>query len=214
MIKKVTGIYLFLVSLFLITAVSCNVTGDDCGPFDGKFRTLSFTASIQRISISNDPGLFVDYESPESDTLSFDIFGLSMFPVRESYSLNTERMPSFSLFPKAYACSPAIPVSEEMITDLKVYSNSNFNSKYSAGDNLAPLFEVIFLYRDSGYRQFELNEFLATEPHVPDELFLILKEAPDTAAPIQFTVSYSQEGTEMNSFEFTSEPIVLTGRKD
>ncbi|WP_020404804.1 hypothetical protein [Gracilimonas tropica] len=213
MIKKVTGIYFFLVSLVLITAASCNVAGDDCGPFDDKFRTVNFTASIQSISISDDPGLYVDYESPESDTLSFDRFGLSMFPVQEFYTLN-ERVPSFSIFPKAYACSPAIPVSEEMITDLKVYSNSNFNSEYSAGENLAPLFEVVVLYRNSGYRQFELNEFLASEPHVPDELFLILKEAPDTAATIQFTVSYSQDGTEMKAFEFTSEPIVLTDRKD
>src|SRR5690554_229257 len=205
MFKKTVVIYFTLVSLFIIIAVSCNITGDDCGPFDDKFKTVEFSTDLNNISISNNPSLNVQYSTLESDTIGFDKLGLTMIPVGESYSLNSERVNSFSLIPSAFACSPPIAVSEETITDIDIFSNRSFNSEYIFGENLDELFEVIFLYRGSGYQRSNLKEFLSSEPNVPDEILLVLKSAPETTEPIQFTVKYSQDGIDMDSYEFTPE---------
>jgi len=208
--KKTVVIYFTLVSLFIIIAVSCNITGDDCGPFDDKFKTVEFSTDLNNISISNNPSLNVQYSTLESDTIGFDKLGLTMIPVGESYSLNSERVNSFSLIPSAFACSPPIAVSEETITDIDIFSNRSFNSEYIFGENLDELFEVIFLYRGSGYQRSNLKEFLSSEPNVPDEILLVLKSAPETTEPIQFTVKYSQDGIDMDSYEFTTEPVIIT----
>lgn len=210
MFKKTILVYITLVNLFIIIAISCNVTGDDCGPFDDKFKTVDFQTDLKSITISENPSLDVQYTSLDSDTIRLEKFGLAMFPVGEYYSLNTKRLNSFSFLPSAFACSPPIPVSEEMITDVEIFSNRNFNSEYTSGENLAELFEVVVLYRNSGYQRSNLNEFLSSEPNVPDEIFLLLKSAPETTEPIQFTVKYSQDGIDMDSYEFTTKAVVIT----
>jgi hypothetical protein len=210
MFRKALVAYIFLVSLFMLIAISCNITGDDCGPFDDTFKTIDFQTDLKSVSISDDPFLDVQYSPLGSDTTAFDTFSITMIPVAESYSLNTGSLKSSSLLPSAFACSPPIPVSEETITNLEIFSNKNFNSEYASGDNLAELFEVIFLYRNSGYQRMDLNDFITSEANVPDEIFLLLRSAPDTTEPIQFTIEYSQNGIDMDSYEITTKSIVIT----
>lgn len=199
-----------LTIFFAIITVSCNISGNECGPFDGKFKTVGFNTDLITILIQDGSISDVQYSFLESDTIEFDRFGLSMFPVAKYYALNTVRPNSFSLMPSAFACSPPIPVSEETITDIQIFSNKNFNSEYAIGENLADLFEIIVFYGGSGYQRSTLNEFLSSEPNVPDEIFLALKSAPATTKPVQFTVNYSQNGIDMNSYEFTTQAIVIT----
>jgi hypothetical protein len=210
MFKKTIVAYILLGCFSMIAVVSCNLTGNDCGPFDDKFKTVDFQAGLKNITISESPGLNVQYSTLDSDTVGFDTFGLSMFPVGKYYSVNSERFNSISLIPSAFACSPPIPVSEEMITDIEIFSNRNFNSEYTSGENLAELFEIVVFYDNSGYQKSNLNEFLSSEPNVPDEIFLVLKSTPETTEPIQFTVKYSQDGIDMDSYEFTTEAVVIT----
>ncbi len=210
MIRKTLALFTSLVILLTVITISCNVTGDDCGPFNSKFKTVDFDTDLKIISISENRGLNVQYRTLESDTIEFDKFGISMFPVTEFYSLNTKLHHSFSLIPSAFACSPLIPVSEEVITDIEIFSDRDFNSSYSSGDNLADVFEVIVFTFNTGYHRYDLINFLSYEPIVPDKIFLLLKVTPETTEPIQFTVKYSQNGIDMNSFEFTTEPIFIT----
>lgn len=209
MINKTVVVFLTLVCLFMTIAISCNVTGDGCGPFDDKFKTVEFRTDLKNISISENQSLDVQYSTLESDTIGFDKFGITMFPIAEFYSLNSERVHSFSLVPSAFACSPPVPVSEETVTGIEIYSNRSFNSEYTSDQNLADLFEIVVLYHKSGYQRSTLNDFLSSEPNVPDEIFLVLKSAPETTEPIQFTVKYSQDGIDMNSYEFSTEAVMI-----
>lgn len=210
MFKKTIAVYLLIVSFSLIAVVSCNLTDDDCGPFNDKFKTVDFQTGFMNVSISENPSLNLQYRTLESDTIEFYSFGIAMFPIGEFYSLSSKQLHSFSLIPSALACSPPIPVSAEIITGIEIFSNRNFNSEYISADNLAELFEVVVLYRGSGYQRSTLNEFLSSEPTVPDEIFLLLNLAPESTEPIQFTVKYSQDGVDMESYEFTSNAVVVT----
>jgi hypothetical protein len=92
-----------------------------------------------------------------------------------------------------------------------VYSTADFGPEYPAGDNLAPLVEVVALYRaEFGYRWAELPDFLARAPNAADELVLILEAAPDTLGPARFTIEYEQEGRGLSSYSYTTRPVVLT----
>lgn len=208
--KKAVIVYFSLISLFIIISVSCNVTGDNCGPFDDKFKTVSFNTDLKNISISENPGFEIYHTSFESDTIGYEQFGLAMYPIGEFYSMNSNKLQNlFSISQKAFACSLPTPVSEEIIKGIEIFSNRSFNSAFIAEDNLADLFEIVVLYRNSGYQRINLNEFLISESKVPDEIYLLLKSAPEIAEPIEFTLKYSQDGIDMNSFEFITRPVVI-----
>ena len=210
MFKKTMVAYIFLISLSMIAVVSCNLANTDCGSFSDKFKTVDFQVGLKNITISENPGTNIQYSMLESDTIEFYTFGISMFPIGEYYSLNLEKPKSYSLIPSAFACSPPVPVSEEMITGIEVFSNINFNSEYTSGESITELFEIAVLYRGSGYIRTNIDDFLSSEPNVPDLIFLLLKSAPETTEPIQFTVKYGQNGFIMDSFEFTTPAIVIT----
>lgn len=210
MFRKILIVYISLMSLLILIAISCDVTVDDCGPFDDKFKTVDFETELISISISDTSTLDVQYSVLEKDTVQFDKFGLFMFPIGEHYSFNMDQLKSFSLFPSALACTYPIPVSEEIITGIQIFSDKDFNSEYASGDNLADLFDVVVLYLDSGYQRYDLTNFLSTDPNVPNEIILLLKSAPETTDRIQLTVQYSQDGIDLDSYEFTTNPVVIT----
>ncbi|MAL18148.1 MAG: hypothetical protein CL670_01695 [Balneola sp.] len=211
MLRKTLLIYIISVALLALLSISCNLTGDDCGPFKDKFKVVNFDVELENVSISSSLGeLQIAHSALQTDTVKVAEFGISLFPVSEYYSLNTSPRRSFSFFSKAYACSPPIPVSEEIITNIKISSNRDYNSNFSAGDDLSELFDVMVFYRGEGYEAYSLNEFISSNPSVPDELFLIPSSTPETTQPITFTIQYYQDGIDLDYFESTTKPVVIT----
>ncbi|GAB5410463.1 MAG: hypothetical protein BalsKO_28280 [Balneolaceae bacterium] len=94
----------------------------------------------------------------------------------------------------AYACSPTVPVSEEIVTDIKILSDKDYNSEYSAGSNLIELFDLVVLYQNSEYQRYDIDVFLSSKLNVPDEIFLLPKSAPETTEAIQFTIHIPKMG--------------------
>jgi hypothetical protein len=192
--------------------------GTDCGPFDSRFVTTDFASGAFAFAGSSDAGSNPD-PPPEllpigKDTLLYSDFAIQMRAQIETYALKRERGASFAFVSPAYACSPPLPSSEEVIQDIQVYSDADFNREYAAGDNLAALFDVVVPLQVDGaaYQQFDLRSFLATNPHPTGEVILLLKEAPQAASSFQFTVQYAQEGEGLGSYEFETEPVTLKAR--
>lgn len=210
MFVRTIVIYIFWACLIPFYSVSCDKIIESCGPFDDKFRTVDFITDFKHLSTTETPTLNVQYSTLESDTARYDSFGLAMFPMVELYSFKKEKFNSFSFVSQAFACSPPVVRSEEIITQIEIFSSTNFNSEYTSETNLSELFDIIVLYSDSGYQRSSLNEFLASKPTVPDEMFLLLKTAPETTDPIQFTIKYSQDGQLMKSYEYQTSPVVIT----
>lgn len=209
MVRKIITAYISLAVFFTIIAISCNIFEDDCGPFDSKFKTIGFITELNNISIIESPNLNIQYSTLEKDSVRFNEISISMFPVGKSYSTNLKKKTSFLSTNVAFACSPVIPVSEEIVTGIEIFSDKNFNSEYTSGNNLAELFDVVVLYRSSDYQRYDLNEFVSSEPNVPDEIFLLLKSAPETTDQFQFKIQYSQDGIDMDFHEFTTNRVVI-----
>lgn len=195
----------------LLASGACDTVVEDCGPFQDKFKTTGFNTTTYRIdaSASSDaePDLFVI----ENDTLSAGEFAIRMVPQKELYYSSSKASTGVSFVSAAYACSPPIPSSDEVIQNIRIYSGKAFNSEYSAEDNLADLFDVLVLNRSKGmiYERFSLKGFLASEPNAVDELILVLNSVPKEVSDHRFTVKYSQDGRGVDDFEFTTDAVVL-----
>ena len=194
----------------LLTFGACSTAGPNCGPFQDKFKTTGFSSEV--FSATPDSLNVAPNLSPvEGDTLRKGHLAVRMEPKKVLYSQSSRSSTSFQIINSAYACSPPIPSSDEVIKDIRIYSDSHFKDGYPAGEDLAGLFDVVILNRsDYGrYRRFELNDFLEREPNAVDELILVLDARPETASKFQFTVEYEQEGKGIESYEFKTDPIVL-----
>lgn len=185
------------------------MAGPDCGPFEDKFKTTDFFGEV--FSATFDPGKVEPNLSPiEGDTLSEGSYAVRMVPKKMLYSTRSRSSTSFQIISSAYACSPPIPTSDEVIKDIRIYSDKRFKDAYPAGEDLSGLFDAVVLNRaDFGYRRFELNDFLGREPNAVDELILLLDAKPETTSRFQFTVEYEQDGDGLERFEFETDPVVL-----
>ncbi len=199
-----------LLAIVLIPAAACTTTvGGDCGPFPDTFKTTGFFTTVVQVDSIDSTGRPV-LSDIDGDTLQKGQFAVQMEPKKDLYSMAARRQDVVSLIPAVRACSPPIPTSEEVIQDLRVYSTKAFRTDYSARDNLARLFDIVALYRaEFGYRRAELPDFLSGAPNAADELILILDAAPDTMARMQFTIEYEQRGPGLETYSYTTEPVVL-----
>jgi len=187
----------FTLFALLLASGACNSVVDDCGPFKGKFKTIDFTTAAYRIEngdvLNTEPGLppLEPVLSPiGNDTLAGGELAIRMTPSKELYFSESERANSISFISAAYACSPPIPSSDEVIRAIEIYSDEALNSAYPADHNLADLFDVVVLNRASGmiYHRFDLNDFLSGAPKAVDEMVLVLNAAPERTSAFEFTV--------------------------
>jgi hypothetical protein len=92
-----------------------------------------------------------------------------MTPTQAFYYAEASTGKRFGFVPVAYACSPPIPSSDEVITDIQVYSDKAFTDAYPAGENRASLFDAVVLNPASQlyYHRIDLNDFLSGSPTRP-----------------------------------------------
>lgn len=210
MFKKSVLSLTLLVLAFNFASISCDTPVDTCGPFPQYFETMSFISDIARISITSDSGLSIRVFELNPERISSAQFSIRLTPVVEFYSDNMNRAQKQFFNNAAFACSPPIPESQEVITDLRINSNLPFNAYLDTEADLASFFDVITFSQNSGYNRYSITEFLLVSPTVPSELFLVLNTPPETEQPLQFTIQYSQDGRSMDAFEFTTNPVLIT----
>lgn len=199
----------------LLTVGACGLSSTDCGPFPNKFKTTGFTTSIHQVEFPDSLGPRPQLSPIMGDTLGTGPLAIQMQPDIETYYAHRFEESPLQVLPSAYACSPALPSSDEVIEDIRIYGDTNFGDDHLAGDDLSALFDIV-VYRKSrandgyhGYRRFDLNTFLARDPTAAYTLFLVLEESPSTTTEVTFTVEYEQNGRGLSSYSFRTEPVVL-----
>ncbi len=205
-----TILYLSFVTCIIAFAfITCEIPGDGCGPFKDRFKVTDFITEINKIAFLDTLNTEIQLLIMDSDTLRFDEFAITMHPVAEYYFSNKHSHIQNPFISTAYACSPVIPVSDEKIKDIRIFSDRDFTGEYAAGDNLVALFDFIVLYHTSGYHRYSPDEFLTGDRPVPDQLNLVLNTGPQSAGQFTFTVEYLQDGFVLDEYEFTTEEITI-----
>ena len=203
MFKKTILSYILLTGIFILLTISCDLTGSDCGPFNNaNYKITGFDTSLKQVTVSDSTMKSFELKNFENDSIAFSEFAIHMIPNTESYAINSKYKSGISLSETAYACSPPIPSSEDRITDIQIFSSKSYITDFSSSENIAELFDIIVLYHAESYH-------LATKPEAPIEIILVPNTPPSTIQSFEFQVKYSQNGLELDEFEFTTNSAVL-----
>ena len=193
--------------LFLIGNFSC----DTCGPFPNKFKMIGLDWFNYKAIYSDTASTRLKLLEIANDTVDFNMYSIDIKPKQETYFAQHSSRWSFSLINAAYACDPAIPQTDEKIDSIVITSAKDFDFNHPSGIELSDVFDIIVLDDANGvyYEKYTLNEYIGTNPYVPNELVLVLKEQPDLTTDFQFLVKYYQNGIDYDYFEFVTDKIVI-----
>lgn len=146
-----------------------------------------------------------------NDTVDFNMYSIDIIPRQETYFAQNMNKWSFSLINSAYACDPGLPQTDERIDSIVITSTKDFDNNHPSGAELSDLFDIIVLDYANGiyYEKYTLNDYVETNPYVPNELVLILNKQPDLITDFQFLVKYYQNGIDYDYFEFSTDKIVI-----
>lgn len=206
---------LFLTMIIMGTGImSCDI--GDCGSNPQFFKVTGMEGRVYQVEYrldANNNFILDDVltlDEINGIRIPFDQFSIGILPEIESYGWRDKSW-DFGLIQTVNACSPNLPKSEEKIDRIVITANQDFNSEYLQGADLSEIFDIIVYDEFNNFynEKFDLNTFLATEPIVPNESILLLKEKPDTTTSFQFKVEYYQQGIDFDFFEFTTTNVVV-----
>jgi hypothetical protein len=164
---------------------------DDCGPFPDKYNITDLEWSG---TSANNPVQFNDLE------IEINTVGTYFFSMRNS----------INLFTSAYACTPLPPETDDMLQNLEITSNADYNALYTQGTNLIDLFDVeVFYSREGNSETFSLTDFLSTDRKFPDRMLLRLNTPPAANGDFSFVFKFTIDGAELDYFEFNTDTFQL-----
>jgi hypothetical protein len=182
--------------------------GDDCGPFPTTYYDITGLTSQNKQL--NDRGYRNAETLPDSAEVSFDQYALAIYPATEVISRANPSALGGSF--AAYACSPPQPEPSELVEEIAIFSDTDFQQASSdkvlaAGDTLNGLFQIADFY--SG-KITGLTTFLEREKEIAatgEGFFLILLSQPKEAATHRFTLHYRLDNGEF--YSFTAAPVTI-----
>jgi hypothetical protein len=208
--NKIILIFTAYVSLFVLGLVSC---GDDCdGPFYSKYKTIGLDWHNYRVNYAPNSNTNLILREIEGNAVLYNEYSIFIKPEQVFYANQNSTGRKFDLVHAAYACDPVvIATTVEKIDSIVISSAKDFNESHRAGANLSDLFDVVVRDNSNNYskKNYNLNDYLALKPLVPNELTLILKEQPQATTDFEFLVKFYQKGVDKSYFEFLTNRIVI-----
>jgi hypothetical protein len=193
--------------IFLSGIISC----DKCGPFPNKFKIIGLEWFNYKVIYSDTTHPKLMVSEIDSDTVEYIMYSIFIKPRQETYFAQNLNRWNFSLIHQAYACSPATPQTDEIIDSISITSSKDFDITHPSGNELSDLFDIIVLDYANGidYKHYTFNDYIKTNPAVPNELVFILTAPPDVTTDFEFLVKYYQNGIDYDYFEFSTRKIVI-----
>lgn len=201
-----TLIYLFILT---INIASC-IKDDQCGPFANlyKLKNMEWYSGAVKISSTADSTYS---ETGRSDSIFYREYAIMAQPqLAHFYGYQQQH----HFIPQAYACSPAEPKPTDTITDIKIYTNKDFNDKFKEGSDVTSLFDIytdVYL-KDQIYfnKRMDIGEYLNLKPLVSRQrTYFILKESPNGEIKRSFDIQIKFTGNDVESALFTTQETLI-----
>lgn len=205
---KVKLIFTGSLILFIIGLLSCE---NECGPFPNKFKIIGLDWHNYKATYTVTPDTELELSDIENDSVVYNQYSILIVPIQETYFAQNFNNWNINLIKTAHACSPIRPLTDEKIDSIVINSTKDFNENYPSGSDLADLFDVVVLDLANNvyFGKYNLKDYLGTNPSIPIEMTLILREQPDLETDFEFLVKYYQDGIDHDYFEFTTNKIVI-----
>lgn len=210
--QKIVLVFSAYFVLFMIGLISCGELGECGGPYPNKFKVIGLDWANYKASYSSTSDTRLTLSLIENNTVEYEQYSIFISPKKEYYYAQISNRWKFGFMQTAYACSPPIPETDEKIDGLIISSTKDYNATHPSGSDLSDLFDIIVLDDVKGiyFEKYDLQTYLSTNPYVPSEMALILREPPDLTSDFEFLVKYYQNGIDGNDyFEFVTNKIVI-----
>ena len=201
----------FITSYFMSLCFGIISCEDDCGPFPDSFKVIDLDWKTYEGIYAETPNNSLNLSEITDNSVPYNKLSIFIRPRKETYFSTINKINSINLISSAYACSPALPKTNDNIENIEIFANKSFNSNYPIGENLAEIFDVVvYEYENvNSYEKFDLVTYLTSKPIVPTEMTLILKESPIETSDFKFTVKYYQNGKDLDYVEFETNSIEI-----
>ncbi|MDH5328283.1 MAG: hypothetical protein OEY58_22850 [Gammaproteobacteria bacterium] len=184
--------FVYVVVLFFIVIPGCKYPSCD-GP-DGFTNTYNIQSLRLNILLPN---------NNEADTFKFnDVSFRIEIADRNTGAYKNGFKFNFAIVKNAYACSPGPAYTDEIIEDIVITSNADYDEQHLSGANLADLFEVYaagyhnYAALNGGTNAVTLVDFISNHYRSDDFLDLRLASTPTIAKNHVFTINYTHVGGE------------------
>ncbi|MBR9861561.1 hypothetical protein GYB22_12620 [bacterium] len=189
-------------ALAFVALEACKDKGED-GP---KFAEFYKAISDVWFQIDRDSTINRGFDINEEDSTFYGDYGYYLGIDFITYKEPIAR--SFTLLPGVYADDPVIsqPQSKERILDIQISSNADYDSDHPAGTDLSDLFYIEVLSDLHGEPTFEreaISKYTTGDQPPFREALFYLNKAPETEGFHQFTITYIQDGIDIDTFEHT-----------
>ncbi len=161
---------------------------------NGYDLTTAITDEVRGPDLPSDGELYTEGEPAQHEALLITL--VTDIELLASQTQDAQRL-RFSLFNRAYACSPVPPSPNEEIASINITSSNNFNDIYPAGTSLNGVFNVVYTDASADFARisgdatefFSLEEYLQQEEVTPSQLFqLVLNTEPTSNNVHQFDI--------------------------
>lgn len=184
--RKLTHLIIIVTSINIYSCCNC----DEPGKFYDIIG-MNALVNLKGKSAPLDTNLAVDFKNLYIN-LNFD---------KRIYSQkNCKENSPIMFFTPAYACKcdeGGESGSKEIIEQINIFSNNQFDSSGNVADTLNKYFEMygsIVYYSTTGFQ--DLNSFLSAKPNAFTNITLRLKSNPTASFKHQFTIVYKQTNGE------------------
>ena len=189
-----------LILLGLINLASCL---DNCKNTPKNYDIQGFKTVIKQIMDTLPNQSFTLYPLDSTMKVDYDRFVIELEADLVYYGCNREADKfNFSYFfinsAMATECAePGYHGTSEQISEISIFSSNHFISGGATTDTLSRYFNVsLYQYQWQFSVPMDLDSLVATHPHPPKILRLLLKEKPTGSAKHKFTIHYKQSNGE------------------
>lgn len=206
--------YISILSLTLVLMLgSCNITNNDCEKFKDSYRITDFDRSLKSITYNTDNELTFDLAEITDNEITSNRYAININPVEEFYKSTATNNLTIGGSSVAYACSPPDPTTDALITDIQIMSDEDFSQQYPSGSDLKELFDIITVREGQANEIVSVKSFLESPRMVPNNILLVLNQAPDTARKISFYVVLELKNVGYRYYSFVTSLVTIKPSK-
>jgi hypothetical protein len=204
--NKILLLFLGYCFVLLFSAVSCIRCKS------GKVADYKINGIILKLSdakLQTDSAKNWIFNNIEDSMVNFKNYAIQIIPNIVQLSATTNKIPSFSILPQAFACSPREGQILDRIENIKITCNKDFDELHPAGTDLKMLFVVL---ADAPYSSsteiISMSEFL-TMKKMYEKFYFLLKSPPSNSDDFEFRVELFVDGIDYDYYDLKTKKVYL-----
>lgn len=198
-------------AIFILTIIltigGCSIISSDCDDVNDSYYISDFNRSLKSITYNTENDINYTLNEITEDEISSEKYAIYIDPVENYYNSRASNKLRIGGPSIAFACSPKVPTTDGLIEDIIITSDEDFNEEFPADSDLTEIFDIISFREGQANQIQSLSEFLESPKMVPNEIILVLNQAPDSTTNLSFWVALELKNIGYRYFSFKTKYV-------